>query len=131
MKKLSVVFLLAFIACGAASAFSQTKPYTPEKGSTERKAILNAVRKYRKAPTEVYSPTVFNVSNGWAYVAAEDPNEPGIDTMAFDVVLRKTAGKWKVVDRVSHLEGTNYLREITRIRRKFPSMPRAILPSQD
>lgn len=114
----SVIFLLT------ANAFGQV--YTPVKGSPERKAVLDGVRKYRKASQEVYSPRTFKVEKGWAYVAADDPNEPDVDTAAFDVILHKTGKNWKVVDEVSHVEGTSYEREIKRIRKKFPSAPAGI-----
>ena len=114
------------IALSAAAAFTQSHPYTPEKGSAERKAILDAVRKYRKAPDEVYTPTAFKVLKGWAYVAAADPNDPGVDSEAFEFVLRKSGNVWKVIDEISHIEGSNPEKEKMRIRRKFPELPAAI-----
>ncbi len=125
MKKvfLSVLVVLFLLHIAGSTGFSQTAPYTPEKGSVERKAILDGVRKYRKAPNEVYTPTMFRVQNGWALVSAYDPNEPGIDTAAFDLVLRKTGKNWTVVDEISHAEGANYQTEVKRIRKKFPRLP--------
>lgn len=115
-----VLFLSAFLA---QNSFAQSAPYTPAKGSTERTAILDGVRKYREAPNEVYTPTRFKVQNGWAFVSAEDPNEPGVDTAAFDVLLRKAGKTWRVVDEVNHKEGSDWDAEIKRIRKKFPTSP--------
>lgn len=130
MKKillaLPVALFLLFIA--TQNSFAQSAPYTPAKGSAERKAILDGIRKYRKAPKEVYSPREFKVQNGWAFVSADDPNEPGVDTLAFDVLLRKTGKVWKVVGEVSHTEGSDYDKEIRRIRGKFPKAPADIFP---
>lgn len=125
MKKivLSISVVLFLSAFSAQHSFAQSAPYTPAKGSTERKAILDGVRKYREAPNEVYTPTKFKVQNGWAFVSAEDPNEPGVDTAAFDVVLRKTGKTWRVVDEVNHTEGSDWDAEIKRIRKKFPKSP--------
>lgn len=125
MKKivLSISVVLFLSALSAHNSFAQSTPYTPEKGNTERKAILDGVRKYRDAPNEVYTPTRFKVQNGWAFVSAEDPNEPGVDTAAFDVLLRKTGMTWRVVDEVNHTEGSDWDAEIKRIRKKFPKSP--------
>ena len=91
--------------------------HTPEKGSTERKAILDALR----MPVErdlkqkiVFIADNFNVQGSWAFVSGMPQNSTGgdpdysktkyaeaIDSGAFDsnffALLRKTAGKWKVM----------------------------------
>jgi hypothetical protein len=128
MKKsiLSVSVMLFLSVFSAQNSFAQSAPYTPAKGSTERKAILDGVRKYRKAPNEVYTPTRFNVQKGWAFVSAEDPNEPGVDTLAFNVLLRKTGKAWQVVDKVNNTEGSDWDAEIKRIRKRFPKSPASI-----
>jgi hypothetical protein len=84
------------------------------------------VREFRQAPNEVYTPRVFRVSGRWAYVAAPDPGDPGVDTLAFDLVLRRSGGTWKVVDQISHVEGSDYASEVRRIRKKFRSVPGAL-----
>lgn len=121
-----LVFAGLLIVAGHSNVAAQGGAYTPEKGSAERKAILDAVRKYRKAPSEVYSPTHFKVQNGYAFIHAEDPDEPGVDTMAFYYLLRRSKGKWKVVDEVNMTEGSDYGKEIKRIRKRFPRAPAAI-----
>lgn len=130
MRKILLV-ALAIITLGlsTASIQAQSGVHTPAIGSPQRKAILDGVRKFRDAPNEVYTPRVFRVTGGWAYVAADDPNEPGVDTLAFDLVLRKSGGIWKVVDQISHTEGSGYASEVRRIRRKFRSLPRGLFQS--
>lgn len=129
MKKVVGFGLMFLVLIGsAAAAYSQSQPYTPEKGSADRKAILDAVRKFRKAPSEVYAPSGFSVLKGWAYVSAPDPADPDVDTEAFELVLRKTGSVWKVVDQISHVEGTDYMKERKRIKKRFPAMPMAIFP---
>lgn len=91
--------------------------YTPEKGSAERKAIVDALR----VPVErelkqkvIFAAEHFNVSGNWAFLGGAPQNtsggEPdylgtryaeaqqeGIFDNNFFAVLKKTAGKWKVV----------------------------------
>ncbi|MCW5957050.1 MAG: hypothetical protein KIT61_10725 [Pyrinomonadaceae bacterium] len=97
-------------------ALQAQTPYTPEKGSPERKAILDALR----IPVErdlkqkvVFVAENFNVLGSWAFVSGTPQNANGgspdysrtqyadaLDSGAFDnnffALLRKTAGKWKV-----------------------------------
>lgn len=121
---------LAFLilAGGVLQSSAQTSVYTPAKGSPERKAILDGIRKYRKNSKEVYTPRDFNVRNGWAFVSADDPAEPGVDSAGFYVLLRKTGNIWKVVDEVNMTEGTNFNNEVKRLRKKFPKVPSNIFP---
>lgn len=128
MRKILLVALATItVGLSTASIQAQSGVHTPAIGSPQRKAILDGVRKFRDAPNEVYTPRVLRVAGGWAYVAADDPNEPGVDTLAFDLVLRKSGGVWKVVDQISHSEGTEYATEVRRIRRKFRAIPRGLL----
>lgn len=100
----------------AAAAFGQGV-YTPERGSAERKAILDALRRPVERELKqkiVFAAENFNVSGGWAFVSG-DPQSPdggqpdyrgtpyqeAKDADMFDnnffALLRKTGGKWKVV----------------------------------
>jgi hypothetical protein len=99
----------------ASSVYSQTA-HEPAKGSTERKAILDALR----VPVErdlkqkvVFVADSFKVQGNWAFVSGTPQNASGespdysktkykdaVDSGAFDnnffALLKKTAGKWKV-----------------------------------
>ena len=123
---LSFSVVLFLFAISAQNSFAQTEPYEPKRESSERKAILDSVRRYRQAPDEKYTPKEFKVQNGWAFVSAEDPNEPGVDSLAFHVLIRKTGTTWKVVDAVNMTEGSDWDAEITRIRKAFPNSPAGI-----
>jgi hypothetical protein len=107
--------LIALICIAGFSVSGQTV-YTPEKGSTERTAILKALR----APVErdlkqqiVFVTDSFKVQGSWAFVSGTPQTPTGVDpdykgtkyaeqydTGAFDnnffALLRKTAGKWRV-----------------------------------
>ena len=107
---LSIVLVFTF------AAFAQSV-HTPEKGSAERTAILNALRvpveKELKQKIQ-FAAATFNVQGNWAFVSGEPQNMAGgepdykntehqeaIDAGAFDnnfsALLKKTGGKWKVV----------------------------------
>lgn len=115
MQKKSLI-ILSVILMFAFAAFGQ-KVYTPEKGSAERKAILDALRasveKELKQKVQ-FSIDNFNVSGNWVFLSGEpqdsDGNRPdysgtefqeAIEADMFDnnffALLKKTGGKWKVV----------------------------------
>ena len=102
----------------AASVASAQSAYTPEKGSPERKAILDALR----IPVErdlkqkvVFVADNFKVQGNFAFVSGTPRNSGGedpdyartkyadqVDSGAFDnnffALLKKTAGKWRVTN---------------------------------
>lgn len=112
-RTLFITFLivLSFTAAAAQSV------YTPEKGSAERKAILDALR----VPVErqlkqkvVFAAENFNVDGNWAFIGGQPQSADGgaLDYSAtqyaeaqrqgmFDsnifALLKKTAGTWRVV----------------------------------
>ena len=95
-------------------------PYVPEKGSVERKAILDALR----VPVEKHlkQQVIFKIDhlkaqNNWAFLTGRPQNSDGsvidytntvyqdaVDSGAFDdgivALLRKVKGKWTVVQYV-------------------------------
>ena len=110
------LFSLLIIAGLAAFSFAQ-KVYTPEKGSSERTAIMNALRV--PVEKELKQKIQFSVqefkSNGvWAFLSGDPQNMSGgkpnykgtpyqeaIEADMFDnnffALLKKTGGKWKVI----------------------------------
>jgi len=124
-----IKFLLALMLC-ASSVFAQgggslktensAVPYTPEKGSVERKAIVDALRvpveKQLKQPV-IFKIDHLKVQNNWAFLNGRPQNPDGssfdyantiyqdaVDSGAFDdgivALLHKVNGKWKVVQYV-------------------------------
>lgn len=114
LKRSLITFGLLLSLFGAAAA--QTV-YTPEKGSPERKAILDALR----IPVErelrqkiIFAAEHFNVAGNWAFLGG-DPQSPdggrpnyrrtpyqrAIDSDMFDnnffAILKKSGGKWRVI----------------------------------
>jgi hypothetical protein len=116
MLKRSFLTLIFITTVCAFSAFAQSV-HTPEKGSPERKAILDTLR----APVEkklkqkvAFNTDRFNSSGTWAFVNGSLQNEKGgklnyskteyaeaqkegMFDDNFQALLKKTAGKWKVV----------------------------------
>src|SRR5260221_10889451 len=100
MKLFFLACMIPVLAITAHISVAQTEPHTPEKGSAERRAILDVVRKHRKAPADVYTPTAFYVLKDWAYIAAPDPSDPGVDTEAFECIVHKIVGRWEDVEQI-------------------------------
>jgi len=94
--------------------------YTPEKGSPERKAILDSLRtpveKKLKQPV-IFKIDHFKVQNGWAFILATPQKPDGglpdyrgtvyqaaVEAGAFDngvvALLHNVNGKWKLVNYV-------------------------------
>ena len=124
-----IKLLLALMLCassvvaqggGTLKTGTAAVPHVPEKGSVERKAIVDALR----APVEkqLKQPVIFKidhlkVQNNWAFLNGRPQNPDGsaidytntvyqdaVDSGAFDdgivALLRKVNGKWKVVQYV-------------------------------
>ena len=114
----NTIFALLMALICAAGAFAQAV-HTPEKGSAERKEILDALR----VPIEkelkqkiVFVIDDFNVQGAWAFVGGSPQAEGGgrpdyagteyqdaIDSEAFDnnffALLKKTGGKWRLITK--------------------------------
>lgn len=112
LKRILPLFLILITA----AALAAQGAYTPERGSPERKAILDTLR----VPIEralkqkvVFVAETFKVQGSWAFVSGTPQNSSGerpdysrteyadaVDSGAFDnnffALLKKTAGKWKV-----------------------------------
>src|SRR6478672_3885184 len=108
---------LTFIMCFAACAATAQSVYTPEKGSPERKAILDALRipvEKRLKQKVIFAADNFNVLGSWAFMGGQPQTPEGgrpdyshtsyadaVNAGMFDsnifALLKKTAGTWKVV----------------------------------
>ena len=114
MRRAFQTFTIFLVTAGA--LFAQAA-YTPEKGSAERKAILDALRipvERDLKQTVVFVPDNFKVHGTWAFVSgtpqapgggapnytgtkfAEAEREGAFDNNFF-ALLRKTRGKWRVI----------------------------------
>ncbi len=107
--------IVIVVVCG----ISAQSVYTPDKGSSERKAIMDALR----VPVErdlkqkiVFVTDSFKVQGNWTFVSGTPQTPDGgrpdyrktvyreaVDAGAFDnnffALLRKSGGKWRVVTK--------------------------------
>ena len=112
----TILFSLLFVMLLASTALAQ-KVYTPEKGSKQRKVILNTLRKPVQKELKqkiLFLIDDFNVSGKWAFISGEplakDGGKPdyrntiyqeAVDSDMFDnnffALLKKSDKKWRVV----------------------------------
>lgn len=114
--KIRILLLFAAMLAFSTAAYSQAV-YTPERGTAERKSIMDALR----LPVEkelrqriVFAADNFNVQGNWAFLGGTpqtpdggmpdysgtpyaEAREAGAFDNNFFALLRKTAGRWKVV----------------------------------
>ena len=115
-----------------------TSPYTPAKGSPERKAIVDALRDETRQLHQVGVIFVVNhlkVQNGWAWIQTS-PQSPDGSNRYEDVsaLLRKRKNVWVVVEVACTEEGNDnclgaegYFKKLSQ---RFPLAPRGIFPAQ-
>ena len=130
LKPVVVASLFILITLPVAPALSaQTRPYTPEKGSAERKAITDALRVpvEKKLKQEViFKIDHLKAQNNWAFLMGTPRRPDGgqIDYRntayaeaqkagAFDdgvmALLHKVGGQWRVVQYVIGATDMAYL----------------------
>jgi len=114
----TAVILMALVS--APGTCGQARPYTPDKGSAERKAITDALR----APIErklkqqvIFKVDHLKVQSGWAFLLGaphrpdggqidyrDTPYADAYNAGAFDnnvmALLHKVGGQWRVVQYV-------------------------------
>lgn len=113
------LFICSTIIIAAAITVSAQAAYTPEKGSSERKAILDALRDPVEKELKqkiVFVTDNFKVQGKWAFVSGTPQTLDGgrpdyrntvywdaFESDAFDnnffALLRKNGGKWRVVTK--------------------------------
>lgn len=106
MRKL-IVFLAFSLTCTAfSSVAAQTGLHTPSQNSTERKAILDALR---GSENVVYKVNFIRVHSGWAWVDTTplDPKTKQATAEGGPNLLHFTDGKWNVEDLTKVPEDKN------------------------
>ena len=94
--------LFCFLCFLSISLYSQ-KTYTPEKGSSERKEILDILRKEYDQQT-VFRVNHFKVNGKWAAILVTPMKNNQDVNDGFWSLLNKDSGKWKVVDWTKGIE---------------------------
>ena len=115
---------------------STDRAHTPPKGSAERKAILDALRRElsRLHGTEaVFVVRRLKVQRGWAWVEALPQSADGANRYeGLSALLSKRGGRWRV-EELACAEEENpdcvgHADFFVRLGRRFPEAPRAIFP---
>jgi hypothetical protein len=123
--------------------------HEPQKGSTERQALMDALREEYNAHRNsngrpfrgniTFVVNYLKVHNGWAWTYAEphssDPNDQFGENSGF--LLHLEGGRWKVVklppmvDDPDDPENLDYpsRKDVARIKKMYPSAPTDIFPN--
>ena len=140
--RLMLVFL-AWLALGMAVALPPTlaaadrQEWTPPVGSSERTAIVNALRQEVKALHGLdvrFVITFLKIKDNWAWVQTR-PQSPGGENSYEDIaaLLNKMNGAWRVRELAcTEPDNPDCLGEpdfFSRLRGRFPEAPREIFPA--
>jgi hypothetical protein len=142
MKYIIIGLLLAFIIQSftvtnlPAAADSGPVAYTPQPGSVERKAILDALRAWVKQQHHVdviFVVTYLKVKNGYAWVHTLPQSKDGSSRYEdISALLKKDQGRWEVAeipcgeeDNPDCIGDPGYF---DGLKERFPGMPEDILP---
>ena len=134
--------LLALILSGTlppalpAAADSETEAYSPQPGSAERKAILDALREWVKRghdPDVIFVVKHLKVKNGYAWVHTLPRSKDGSSRYEdLSALLKEDRGRWEVVevpcgeaDNPDCIGDPGYF---DGLKQRFPDMPEDILP---
>lgn len=116
-----------------------SKPYTPPKGSPERKAIIDALRnalKVLELENIVFVVKYLMVKNGWAWIETCPQSPDGVNKYEpVDALLYKENGKWTVKqirpccgECEEDPECADIKKYYKKLMREFPSVPNDIFP---
>jgi hypothetical protein len=142
IKATIICLLLAFMSLSVvitnlpASADSGPGAYTPQPGSAERRAILDALRMWVKQQHHlevIFVVTHLKVKNGYAWVHTLPQSKDGSSRYEdISALLKKDQGRWEVaeipcaeVDNPDCIGDPGYF---DGLKRRFPEMPEDILP---
>ena len=143
MRKITFSFLAIFIGLWlSALAHGQAKDlaHTPAKGSPERQAIMDALRKNFKADTGaqvIFQVHYLKVHNGWAWVDVTPLDDKGKAVAeGGPSLLHYEQAKWTVIDLSTVPEDPDDpLGDqdaspgfIKNLRQKYPAVPTDIFP---
>ncbi|NTW53439.1 MAG: hypothetical protein HGB15_01470 [Chlorobaculum sp.] len=112
--------------------------HTPQPGSAERRAILDAMRcKIKKLHglDVIFVVETMKVSGGWAWVHTMPRSKDGNASYEdFYALLHTLKGEWKIAeipctepDNPDCIDSPGYFRKLVR---RFPGLPASILPEE-
>jgi len=113
----------------ATPVFAESAPYTPQPGSPERKAIMDAMRAKGDDTNRVFVVRNLKVMGGYAWTDVQPRSTKTNDRFENEsALLEYTASGWKVVDQPCGEEDCKADAELRRIRKAHPNAPTAIFP---
>ena len=128
---LSIMAMAGFGSTSMWRAFAAQggEAYTPQPGSPERKAIMDAYRVQWNGDESrqvVFVVNYLKVHGSWAYTTVTPQSPDGSQNYETESgLLRKRNGKWKVLDRAA---GNGDQSDFKRMRTKYPAAPSNIFP---
>lgn len=129
-NKIKAIAFTSMLLFSSSSVVLGSDIYSPQKGSSERKAIMDSLRIRYNQPV-VFQVHYLKVSDGWAWtrVTATVNGKPSFEPEA--ALVRKESGKWKVVGSVDQsgecaIEPKCLAAEYKELRKKFPDAPAGI-----
>ncbi len=139
MSVLRLIFIIAIIHLFLANPLTAQEPYTPPKGSSERNAILNALRdslKTLEIEKIVFVVRYLKVKDGWAWIETLPQSPDGKSLYEpVDALLHKENHRWVVKEIrpccgecADDPECEDIRRYYKKLMREFPSAPRDLFP---
>lgn len=130
------LFTISIIALSTNSNAKTSLPYTPSKGSIERRVILDALRdevQRLHSIRVIFVVPYLKVQDGWAWVHTR-PQSPDGKNMYEDILalIHKEGNRWKVVEipcmEEENLDYVGTYEYFKKLKQKFPAVPFAIFP---
>ncbi len=135
------VFIFLIITSSFSVKFAiSSEPYTPPKGSPERKAIMDALRNALKGVIEpeniVFVVKYLKVKDEWAWIETYPQSPDGMNKYEpVEALLYKEKGKWTVKqirpccgECEEDPECADIKKYYKKLMREFPSVPKEIFP---
>ena len=112
-----------------ATSRAQQAPHTPPSGTPERQAIFDAMRALGDIHNRVFVVRYLMVQNGWAWTTGDPQSSDGKSRYEREsALLRNNGSGWKVVDQPCTEADCDDIKEIARIRVRYPQAPAGSFP---
>lgn len=130
MKKILLFSILLFLF--GSNAFAQQKLSEPKRGSTQRSALMKAIREYdikrdAKLKDETFNVTALRLQGNWAYANVEQQLPGGIQSYGVaHVFLQKAGGRWKVIFSTYNDKNEVGIEGLERLKKNNRSFPKQL-----
>ena len=125
---------LAIVVSPQSAPAEEKGAHTPEKGSSDRKSLLDGVRtEYAKQdpakPAVIFVVPYLKVHGDWAWVQVSPQTKDGKQRFEAQAGLfRRQSGSWQWVTWEPTEEGTDRAAFFQQLKAKHPALPADILP---